>query len=398
MMNKAKFLFIVRVSIRYLLSKRSGTSRLINLIACFGLVLGLTLLIVVLSVLNGTRDEIDNYIFGVFPHAIARVSDDQAQLLDELRVLPGVVSIERFVDLRALVNTKRKLTKPQPGISVYGFDTDSSNRTFRRMYSAFKEQRDLPIAGLDYQVASAYGLSLGDTFTITVPLLSEQGVTSKTVAFRYAHPLWLGEHGRFSEILYVQIADLLAYGLVSENEVHYRITLDEPKHAVDLLGEYPEVATWTEHFGSFYQALAMEKTVLFILLLFIIGLVTMNVIAGQAMLINRKSSDIAILQTMGAELRWISIVFMFQGAVIVVSGVIVGTILGVIVAHYAHDIMQLFPWGGRSVTLHFETATVAPQDLVWTTLAALVVGSVAILRPLNLIFKKDPVASLSRMV
>lgn len=400
-MNKAKFLFIVRVSIRYLLSKRSGTSRLINLISCFGLVLGLTLLIVVLSVLNGTRDEIDNYIFGVFPHAIARVSVDQAQLLDELRALPGVVSIERFVDLSALVNTTSKQTNPHPGIpgiSVYGFETDSSNRTFRRMYTAMKEQRDLPIAGLDYQVASMYGLSLGDTFTITVPLVTKHGVQSKTVAFRYARPLWLGEYGRFSQIMYVQISDLISYGLVSENEVQHRITLHDPKHAVDLLGKFPEVATWTEHFGSFFQALAMEKTVLFILLLFIIGLVTMNVISGQAMLINRKSSDIAILQTMGAELRWISIVFMFQGAIIVVSGVIVGTILGIVVAHYAHDIMQLVPGGGRNVTLHFETATVAPQDLVWTTLAALVVGFVAILRPLNLIFKKDPVESLSRMV
>ena len=141
----------------------------------------------------------------------------------------------------------------------------------------------------------------------------------------------------------------------------------------------------------------MEKTILFILLLFVIGLVTMNVISGQAMLINRKSSDIAILQTMGAELRWISTVFMFQGAIIVVAGVIVGTILGCIVAHYAHDIMQFFPMGGRGVTLHFETATVSPQDLIWTTLAALLVGLVAILRPLNLVFKKDPVESLNRM-
>lgn len=399
MSNKSKLMFIVRVSSRYLLSNRSGTSRLINLIAFFGLVLGLSLLIVVLSVLNGTREETDNYVFGVFPHAIARVNSDQVQLLDELRSLPGVTSVEPFVDMNAILNVKRNPTKREPGISVYGFDAGSSNRTFRQMYSVLNERRDLPIAGLDYQVATRiYRLSLGDTFTITVPLVTESGVASKTVAFRYGRPLWLGEHGRYSPIMYAQISDLIAHGIVSENEVHHRITLDEPKRADNLLGQYSEVVTWTEHFGSLFQALEMEKMILFILLLFVISLVTMNVIAGQTMLINRKSSDIAILQTMGAELRWISIVFMFQGAIIVVAGVVVGTILGIVVAHYAHDLMQFFPLGGRRVTLQFETATVAPQDLVWTTLVALVVGFVAILRPLNLVFKKDPVESLSRMV
>lgn len=397
MTTKSRLLFILRVSIRYLLSKRSGSNRLINLISFLGLVLGLILLIVVLSVLNGTRDEIDKYIFNIYPHAIARINSDQVERLDELRSLPGVSIVEPFVDLYGLPNVDRHISKSGPGVWVYGFDANSSNRTFRQMQGVIKEPRELPLAGLDYNVASIYGLSIGDTFTITVPLATERGVQSKTVAFRYARPLWLGEHGRFSQIMYVRISDLIAHGIVSQDQVHHRITLDEPKQADLILGDYPEVVTWTERFGSFYQALAMEKTILFILLLFVVGLVSMNVISGQAMLINRKSSDIAILQTMGAELRWISIVFMFQGAFIVVAGVVVGTILGCVVAHYAHDIMQWFPLAGRDVTLHFETAIIAVQDLVWTILAALVVGFIAIVRPLNLVFRKDPVESLNRM-
>jgi len=124
----------------------------------------------------------------------------------------------------------------------------------------------------------------------------------------------------------------------------------------------------------------------------------MSVISGQAMFINRKSSDIAILQTMGAELRWVSIVFMCQGAIIVVSGIIVGTILGCVVAHFAYDIMQFFERDARNVTLYFDKANVSVQDLIWTISAVLLVGLVAILRPLNLVFKKDPVESLNRMV
>ena len=395
---KSRISFILQMSSRYLLSKRSGNSRLINLISFLGLVLGLTLLIVVLSVLNGTRDAFDKDFFKVIPHAIARVSFDQVELLDELKSLSGVTSVEPFVDLDVLLNATHNVTNTEPGISVYGFDTFSSNRQFRQMHAVIDQERDLPPAGLHVGTANVYGLSLGDTFSITVPLVTAQGVQSKTVAFRYAHPLWFGGRWLISKIMFVQISDLIATGIITENQVHHRITLDEPSHALHILGKYPEVVTWTEHYGSFVQALAMEKTILFILLLFVIGLVTMNVISSQAMLINRKSSDIAILQTMGAELRWISIVFVFQGAIIVVSGIVVGTILGCVLANYAHDIVQFFPPGGRGVTLQFDTAIVELNDIFWTTLAALLVGFIAVLRPLKLVFKKDPVDSLNRMV
>jgi len=400
MTNKSRVMFILRVSSRYLLSKRSGNSRLINVISFVGLVLGLSLLIVVLSVLNGTRDKIDDYIFEIFPHAIARVSPDQNLLLDELQSLPGVTSIEQFVDLRGLLNVQGSTPRAEPGlgIEVYGFEPDSSNRTFRQMYTVIKEPRDLPLAGMDFPVAIRYGLARGDTFTLTVPIVTARGVQFKTVAFRYARPMMLGDRGGRSRIMYVQIPDLIAHGIISHDQVHHRISLEDPYQADVILGEYPEVVTWTERFGSYYQALAMEKTILFVLLLFVIGLVIMSVISGQAMFINRKSSDIAILQTMGAELRWVSIVFMCQGAIIVVSGIIVGTILGCVVAHYAYDIMQFFERDRRNVTLYFDTANVSVQDLIWTISAVLLVGLVAILRPLNLVFKKDPVESLNRMV
>ncbi len=393
-------MFILRVSSRYLLSKRSGNSRLINVISFVGLVLGLSLLIVVLSVLNGTRDKIDDYIFEIFPHAIARVSPDQNLLLDELQSLPGVTSIEQFVDLRGLLNVQGSTPRAEPGlgIEVYGFEPDSSNRTFRQMYTVIKEPRDLPLAGMDFPVAIRYGLARGDTFTLTVPIVTARGVQFKTVAFRYARPMMLGDRGGRSRIMYVQIPDLIAHGIISHDQVHHRISLEDPYQADVILGEYPEVVTWTERFGSYYQALAMEKTILFVLLLFVIGLVIMSVISGQAMFINRKSSDIAILQTMGAELRWVSIVFMCQGAIIVVSGIIVGTILGCVVAHFAYDIMQFFERDARNVTLYFDKANVSVQDLIWTISAVLLVGLVAILRPLNLVFKKDPVESLNRMV
>lgn len=398
MTKSSKLMFILRVSSRYLRSKRSRSSKFINLVSFIGLVLGLTLLIVVLSVLNGTREAIDDDFFEVSPHAIARVSSDRVKLIEELRALPEVISVEPFVDLYVLLSAQQGTTNTESGFVVYGFDSKSSNRTFRQMHSAINEEHDLPAAGLDFVVASRYGLSLGDVFTITVPLATERGVRFKTVAMRYARALLLGAHLRISNILYVELDDLLAHGLISEDGIHYRITLDEPSQAVGLLGDYPEVVTWTEHYGSFFQALAMEKMILFILLLFVVGLVTMNVVSGQAMLINSKSSDIAILQTMGAELRWISLVFVFQSAIVVLAGIIVGTVFGCVLARNAHQIIQFLPLGRQGLTILLESAVVAPRDLVWTTIFALLVGFLAILRPLNLVYRKDPVESLSRTV
>ena len=405
MTNKSRILLILRVSSRYLLSKRSGNSRLINVISLIGIVLGLTLLIVVLSVLNGNRDLFDKVIFSYYPHAIARLHSDQEQLLEELQSLPGVASVEQFVDLYGLVSVRENVRIPttESSVMVYGFSADRLKLLFHHWNTTLKEQRDPPLAALSDSFAIKWGLTIGDTFKVTVPLVTSRGVQSKTVAFRYAGRLGTGGFGKLPQIIYVRIPDLIAHGIISDDQVHHRITLDEPKQASTILGEYPDVVIWTERFGTFYQALTMEKTILFILLLFVIGLVIMNVISGQAMFINRKSSDIAILQTMGAELRWVSIVFMFQGVFIVISGIIVGTVLGCVVAHYAHDILQFIQklqWGERgvtSVTLYFESANVAVQDLIWTMLAILFVGFLAILRPLRLVFKKDPVESLNRM-
>ncbi|MCY3542389.1 MAG: FtsX-like permease family protein [Gammaproteobacteria bacterium] len=405
MTNKSRILLILRVSGRYLLSKRSGGSRLINVTSFIGIVLGLTLLIVVLAVLNGNRDLFDKVIFSYYPHAIARINSDQVQLLDELQSLPGVASVEPFVDLYGLISVRGSALFPttESSVVVYGFSADRLNFSFRQWNRALEKQRDPPQAGLSDSFASKWGLSLGDTFRVTVPFVTSGGVQSKTVAFRYAGRLGTGGLGRLPPIMYVRIPDLLAHGIVSDDQVHHRITLDEPKQASTILGEYPDVVIWTERFGSFYQALAMEKTILFILLLFVIGLVIMSVISGQAMFINRKSSDIAILQTMGAELRWVSIVFMCQGVFVVISGIVVGTILGCTLAHYAYDIIQFIQRlqgdarNLSTVTLYFESANVAVQDLIWTILAVLTVGFLAILRPLSLVFKKDPVESLNRM-
>ena len=385
----------LRVGIRYAWSRRRELSRVTNWVSMLGLVFGVALLIVVLSVYNGLTDSGNDDFFHYVPHALITVADIDSYDTERILQLPGVTSVERFTVLKALVQAEyRRDTTP---MMVYGLEREI--------------MRDLPLARLPKRrdikrvpavAISAPGSKQSYTISMTVPVMNSQGISARSGAFEVLYTFEFPDY-MFDNLLITTIDELISTGLVSQEQVQLRVTVEDPFVVDRILEGVPNVDTWTTQFGGIFQALAMEKTLLFVMLMFVVALAALNVVAGQAMLINRKSGDIAIFRTMGADLGWITKTFLLHGTTVVILGVVLGILVGLILSHFAADISAFvaevfFAESLPMMQFLWNRSVVYVADILWTVAIAIVIGFLAILWPLSAVYKRDPIEALSRTI
>ena len=130
-------------------------------------------------------------------------------------------------------------------------------------------------------------------------------------------------------------------------QVGTRVMLDSPMQAGDygrrLRELQPAVAveTWEEVYGELFQAVQMEKTMMFVLLLLVVAIAGFNIIAGQSMMVHDKRAQIAMLRTLGADRRFVLSLFLSQGAVVAVFGTFAGIGLGMLLTVYVNEVVDI---------------------------------------------------------
>ena len=130
-------------------------------------------------------------------------------------------------------------------------------------------------------------------------------------------------------------------------QVGTRVMLDNPMQAADygrrLRELQPAVAveTWEEVYGELFQAVQMEKTMMFVLLLLVVAIAGFNIIAGQSMMVHDKRAQIAMLRTLGADRRFVLSLFLSQGAVVAVFGTFAGLSLGMLLTVYVNEVVDI---------------------------------------------------------
>lgn len=396
MLANAPLLLALRVGTRYIFSRRKGINRITNWVSFLGLVFGISLLIVVLSVYNGATRFVFEDFLEIVPHAVIYDHANSDELKFQLIQTAGIRSVERFIDLQVLV---RSPINPHPThMTLFGMERAAIRELPTRVLRRAPKSDQLPDIAMS-TVSYLYP-PRSDRISLSVPVATPHGISVKSASFQVTKGIDFPE-GLLNRLLIVDIDYLLEQGLIHPEQVQWKLVTEYPFNINSVVRDIPNVVTWTSRYGGVFQAFAMEKTILFVLLMFVVGLASLNVVSGQANLINRKNGDIAIFQTMGAERRWVTLAFLLHGLVIVGLGVIGGLILGSVLAHFAEEIItwvvNLFQdesfakiltiWQGSSVEL---------GDLIWTSVASLIVGVAAVLWPLSLVYKKDPVDSLRR--
>lgn len=334
------------IGLRYTRAKRRNRFiSFISLASIIGIALGITVLITVLSVINGFDEQIRNRFFAIAPQVTVTsgqdISQSWPQLANEVQRLPEVKAAAPFLNGQAMVLNGGVLR----GVNVLGILPAQESKISQLSQQIIAGNLNtLTPQSFNIMIGKALAkqldLQLGDSISLFVAqggedLLPRFDYQRFTVSAIFSSSQGFG----FDQVLvYTNLAD--AQTLLAEtqrwNGLHLRLANLYQAGLVNqqLQSILPDnqVTDWTQQFGSFFQTLAMQKTMLFVILLFIVAIAVFNLISTLIMVVNEKRADIAILRTLGATPLTIMNTFIVQGALIGLIGTIAGLIGGILLA------------------------------------------------------------------
>ena len=397
------------IGLRYAGARGSNRfASFVSLFSTFGIAIGVMALILVSSVMNGFEGQLKNRILGVIPHAILTGADDRLAnwegLPEQLLRWPHVQAVAPLVQSEAMVQTRGELA----AVVMQGIDPDNfpAHDLLRR---------SLKNAGLDKLQAGQFNVILGAQLARQLDVLpgdqiriiSSEGSRftpmGRTPSQRLFNVVGTFEVGADvdDQLLFTHIEDarrLLRYpaGTVSG----LRLWLDDafnidvlPK--ADSLGKDLVLQDWRRERGELFQAVAMEKHVMSLMLVLIVMVAAFNILSALVMVVLDKQGEVAILRTMGMNRGGILRIFMVQGAWSGFWGAIIGSLLGVLLASYVNPLLDLLHLnlymaaGGRGLPVIVE-----PGQIAQITLGALLISFLATLYPASRAVQIRPAEAL----
>ena len=328
-----------------------------------GIAIGVTALITVISVMNGFEGELRQRILGMVAHATisgaGQPMADWAIAIDAAKRDPRVIGAAPYVEREAMLQGGRT-----QGALLRGIDPTQEPEVSELDAKMVKGEFGALQPGafnivLGSELALWLGVDVGDQVTVFVPEFRSTpvGVMPQMKRFTVVGLFTAGMQEYDRQLAIIHIGDgqrLLRMGEgVTGVRLKLRDMFDGWKVARDLsdhLGSFYRIRDWSADHANFFRAIRMEKTVMFIILSLIIGVAAFNLVSSLVMLVTDKQADIAILRTLGMSPRSIMAVFVVQGSLIGIVGVILGLI------------------GGLSLTINLQWVVKAIESLMGTEL------------------------------
>jgi lipoprotein-releasing system permease protein len=335
------------LGLRYLRASRGrGAVSLIAGIAMIGLALGVAVLIVVLSVMNGFEEELRTRILSLTAHATitgleGRISDWRPKQ-EKLMRFPGVVAAAPYIEEQGMVTHGNR----SAGILLRGVLPDAERRVADLTPHLQSGSLSDLVAGkyrviLGKDLAEELGAKVGDRVVVIVAQgdVTPVGVMPRMRAFEVAGIIAVGmyEYDRRIALFAMQdVAKLLRMGdditgirlNVADMYAAPRVVRDA---AVALGGSYL-VEDWTTQHANFFRSIEITKRILFIMLSAVVAVAAFNIVSTMVMVVKAKRRDIAILRTFGSSPNSVLSIFVVQGSLIGTLGIALGVILGVLIA------------------------------------------------------------------
>ncbi|NGO64448.1 lipoprotein-releasing ABC transporter permease subunit [Rhizobium daejeonense] len=404
------------VAWRYLRARRKEA--FISVIAGFsfvGIMLGVATLIIVMAVMNGFRTELISRILGINGHMIVQPVDgpldNYADLAQKFSAIPGVSMALPLVEGQTLASGR---AGAGTGALVRGIRPDDLTKLSE--VSSNIRQGDLVgfAAGqgvlIGSRMASELGIGAGDTITLVSPEgdVTPLGVNPRVKSYPVSGVFEIGMSEYDSSIIYMPLEESQLYfnaeGIVQSIElfVSNPDAIDELRPKVEeAAGRQIFITDWRQRNQTFFSALQVERNVMFMILTLIVLVAALNIISGLIMLVKDKSSDIAILRTMGATSGSVMRIFFMTGAAIGTVGTFAGVLLGVIVCVNIESIRQFFSWVSGTVLfdpqLYFLSQLPADMNVgetVSVVVMALSLSFLATIFPAWRASRLDPVQAL----
>ena len=382
---------------RYFFRRSQLFGMLTHWFSFFGLVLGVMILCVVISVMNGFDRELKGRLLAIVPHIFIEEKIDP-EFIQRLIEREGVSSAHRFFRSDAMIVNKGTVN----AVQIYGVD-ESGLGSLNDFLN-----KNLPVELgdgiiLGKPLARAMGVQVGDPVALLFSRPTLSGVVPRIQQFRLRDTFEIGAEPDYGLVI-ISLDQIYEHKMLSGGEIGWRVSLTDPISVDSFLAEYGSrnkgIRAWSSEYGQLFRAVSIEKTIMFVLLMLVVGISTFNIVSSQAMLINSKRSDIAILATLGASSSLILRIFLYQGLIVSVMGVFFGMLLGVIVSFYASEVVEFLEiLIGASMIENTYFSRVPTQvrngDLIVIGLFSLALCVVAILRPAFLAARVDPIEGLN---
>lgn len=400
---------------RYLRTRRrEGFVSVIAGFSFLGILLGVATLIIVMSVMNGFRKELLEKIVGVNGHIFAtpidRPLDDYDSVTGRLRTIPGVKLAIPLVEGQALASSQ----SGNNGVLVRGIrEADIKSIPFvgGNVRSGTLDGFDNEVGvAIGRRLANALGIQAGDSMTLVSPQGASTpfGTAPRIKAYPVKAIFEIGMTEFDSTFVFMPLAEAQAYFNRDGDVNVIEIFVDDPdrtqavRDAIEADAPRPLVLSdWRQRNRTFFNALEVERNVMFIILTLIVLVAALNIVSGLIMLVKDKTEDIAIMRTMGASRGTVLRVFLITGAAIGVFGTLAGLALGVVFANNIKSIMAVLNWitGANLWDPTVRFLSDIPSVIDWREVAsvvamALVLSLLATLYPAWKAARLDPVQAL----
>lgn len=400
---------------RYLRTRRrEGFVSVIAGFSFLGILLGVATLIIVMSVMNGFRKELLEKIVGVNGHIFAtpidRPLDDYDSVAARLAKIPGVKLAIPLVEGQALASSQ----SGNNGVLVRGVrEADIKAIPFigGNIKSGTLDGFDgEPGVAIGRRLANALGIQAGDMMTLVSPQGAPTpfGTAPRIKAYPVKAIFEIGMTEFDGTFVYMPLAEAQAYFNRDGDVNVIEIFVDDPdrtqsvRDAIEADAPRPLVLSdWRQRNRSFFNALEVERNVMFIILTLIVLVAALNIVSGLIMLVKDKTEDIAIMRTMGATRGTVLRVFLMTGAAIGFFGTLGGLLLGVVFAKNIKSIMAALNWlTGANLwdpTVRFLSdipSVVDWREVVSVVVMALTLSLLATLYPAWKAARLDPVQAL----
>ncbi|MEO5353393.1 MAG: lipoprotein-releasing ABC transporter permease subunit [Magnetococcus sp. XQGC-1] len=408
------------IGLRYLRAKRTQHFiSVITFLSMGGIALGVAALIVVLAVMTGFRETLQNQILGVTSHVTIRSFAGELgrfpAILDVVRSSPGVSGAAPFIAGQAMIQSRGRAI----GITMRGVDIQQEKEVSdlaKNMIRGSLEQ----LAGfgiiLGKNLATNLGVSPGDPVTLMVATanVTAMGTLPRMKRFTVAGIFSSGMYEYDGSLAYIHLPDAQALLRMNQTVSGIEVKTPDPEAALSIhksleqrLAHLAEaeggfwIQNWMEMNHNFFRALRLEKATMFVILFLVVVVAAFNIVSSLIMSVMEKSQEIAILKTMGATSQGIMTIFIINGGIIGLIGTLAGLLMGLSLAYHLEPVLgaieQLFGiqiLSGEVYYIDHLPSKVVFSDVAWITGVSLAISLFATLYPAWRAARVDPVEAL----
>ncbi|MGK0473318.1 MAG: lipoprotein-releasing system permease protein [Candidatus Azotimanducaceae bacterium] len=341
-------------ALRYAKS-RSGDGLVSSMtaISVTGLVLGVAVLVIVLSIMNGFEQELRHRVLGVLAHGVLssdRPFEDWRDVAKQVEQHPEVIGTAPIEEGNALVVANAVVA----GIQLAGI-VPAAELAVSKIPEYMIDGDFISLEGgqfrmlLGIDLAQQLGVVVGDRVTLVLPdaQMTLAGPQPRMRRFEVGGIFQIGSDADKQQI-YIHIDDALKLGRkrgVSSIRISVSDLFNAPRIMREIASSLPQQdwygTSWLRRHGNLYDAIQTQKTTLFLLLLMLVAVAAFNIVSNLILIVNDKKADIAILRTMGASGREVLQIFMYQGILIGAGGILLGIGIGSLVAQYITPLYRL---------------------------------------------------------